>query len=175
MGVRRLPIVGVMGSGRDAHAELSIPLGRWLATQLVHLLTGGGAGVMQSVSQAFVETKDRRGLVIGVLPLGNSPESPPGYPNPFVEISIRTHLPLSGAKGADALSRNHVNVLSADAVVALPGSAGTSSEVQLALRYGKPLVAFVHSRDDIPGLSSEVPVAPTLDDVQDFVTSTLGL
>ena len=39
----RLPIVGVMGSARESHPDLAIPLGTWLATLPVHLLTGAVA------------------------------------------------------------------------------------------------------------------------------------
>ena len=56
--------------------------------------------------------------------------------NRLGEIVIRTHLPLSGNKGTDALSRNHINALTADYVVVLPGGAGTLSELQLAWEYG---------------------------------------
>ncbi|MEC7524276.1 MAG: hypothetical protein VYE22_30620 [Myxococcota bacterium] len=34
--MRRLPIVGVMGSGRERHEALAIPLGRWLAERGAH-------------------------------------------------------------------------------------------------------------------------------------------
>ena len=103
-GRARLPVLGVMGSGREPHAERAIPLGR-------------------------------RGLVLGVLP-GDpaSGHAPAAYPNPWVEIVIRTHLPHSGVLGTDSLSRNHINVLSADAIVALPGGAGTASEVVAFVR-----------------------------------------
>ena len=163
-GARRLPVVGVMGSGVRAHAELAAPLGRGLAEMGVHLLTGGGGGVMAAVSRAFAEVEDRAGVVLGVLPADgfqrtsgrggragdaesgdaeSEPaqwEPPPGYPNPWVEVAVRTHLDARGAAGDAASSRNHVNVLSSDVVVALPGGQGTASEVALALRYGRPLV-----------------------------------
>ena len=51
----RLSIVGVMGSGTAPHAERARSVGQWLAQQGVHLLTGGGGGVMEAVSQAFFE------------------------------------------------------------------------------------------------------------------------
>lgn len=132
-----------MGSGVRAHRSLAEPLGRGLARMGVHLLTGGGGGVMASVSRAFAETEGRVGLVVGVLPgcaesVGAAP--PPGYPNPWVELAVRTHLDARGAGGSSSMSRNHVNVLSSDVVVALPGGDGTASEVALALRYGRPLV-----------------------------------
>ena len=64
----RLHIVGVMGSGGSPNSERATQLGRWLAQRGVHLLTGGGGGTMASVSKAFAEVEDRRGLVIGVIP-----------------------------------------------------------------------------------------------------------
>lgn len=166
-----LPIVGVMGSGSAAHEEKAVEVGRWLATEGVHLLTGGGGGVMRSVSRAFSETSERRGSVIGVLP--GRPEPPAGYPNPWVEISIRTHLPASGAQGTGVSSRNHINVLSSDVIIALPGSAGTSSEVRLACAYGRPVVAFLDARSEIPDLPAEVPICQALDCVKEFVAAHL--
>lgn len=166
----RLPIVGVMGSGSEAHDSKARPLGRWLAQAGVHLLTGGGGGVMSSVSRAFYETEDRRGVVIGILPHG----APGGYPNRWVEIPIATHLPLSGERGTEPMSRNHVNVLSSDAIVALPGSAGTSSEVRLAITYGRPVVAFLDSAAQIPGLPDSVPICSSLEGVRSFVEAHLG-
>ena len=145
-GATCLRVVGVMGSGVRAHADLAAPLGRGLARMGVHLLTGGGGGVMACASRAFAEVEGRAGVVVGVLPgrVGGTPvagaSSPPGYPNPFVELAIQTHLDVRGAEGDSAASRNHVNVLSSDVVVALPGGEGTASEVVLALRYGRPLV-----------------------------------
>ncbi|MHC4507097.1 MAG: SLOG cluster 4 domain-containing protein, partial [Planctomycetota bacterium] len=138
-GRLRLPVVGVLGSGTAPHAERARAVGQWLAHEGVHLLTGGGAGVMEAVSRAFFEVPDRRGAVIGILPGSADGAIPGGYPNPWVEIAISTHLPLSGERGTDALSRNHINVLSSDVLLALPGGAGTASEVRLALRYGRPL------------------------------------
>src|SRR5262249_16811637 len=122
----RIHIVGVMGSGKKAHFEKASRLGRWLAVEGVHLLTGGGRGVMEAVSRAFYETPDRRGLVIGIIPASETAVEPKdGYPNHWVEIPIFTHLPLSGGRGTEPLSRNHINVLSSDVLIALPGDAGT--------------------------------------------------
>lgn len=170
----RLPIVGVMGSGTFAHRERAEILGQWLATQSVHLLTGGGGGVMETVSEAFHSVTERSGRVIGILPGAvecGRYRPTPGYPNPWIEIPIHTHLPLSGLRGTDPASRNHINVLTADVIVALPGSHGTASEVRLALQYGKPLVAFLSTREDIPGLCNEVYVEPVFEKVKSFVLS----
>ena len=74
--IRRIPIVGVMGSGSSPHAERAAPIGRWLAELGVHLLTGGGGGVMAAVSQAFSETQPRLGSVIGIIPSGSDAVEP---------------------------------------------------------------------------------------------------
>jgi uncharacterized protein (TIGR00725 family) len=140
----------------------------------VHLLTGGGSGVMAAVSQAFYETPNRRGFVIGIIPCAEGSIRPKlGYPNPWVEIPIFTHLPLSGKRGTEPLSRNHINVLSSDVVIALPGDTGTRSEVALALSYNRPVVGYVESRDEIPGFPIEIPVCSTFEEIQEFVRARL--
>lgn len=153
-----------MGSGTDPHEALAAPLGRWIAERGHHLLTGGGGGVMEAVSAAFVATRPRAGVCIGILP---GPDARPGYPNASVEIPIRTHLPLTGAMGTDARSRNHVNVLTSDVIVALPGGEGTRSEVQLALRYGR--AAVLYGPRDAFWEWPAAPRAETLEEVARFV------
>ncbi len=169
----RLPIVGVMGSGVQPHTERASQVGAWLARAGVHLLTGGGRGVMSAVSQAFAQTSGRKGLVIGILPsAAHGPKA--GYPNPWVEIPIYTHLALSGERGTELLSRNHINILSSDVLVALPGGPGTASEVALALRYGRPLVAYLDSPTDIAGLPAQAVVKGDFAAVQAFVRGHLA-
>ncbi|MCB9597599.1 MAG: molybdenum cofactor carrier protein [Sandaracinaceae bacterium] len=153
-----------MGSGSDPHSELAVPLGAWIAARGHHLLTGGGGGVMAAVGAAFVATQPRAGVSIGILP---GPDARPGYPNPSVELPIRTHLPLSGALGTDPRSRNHVNVLTSDVVIALPGGEGTRSEVQLAVRYGRP--AVLHGPRDAFWEWPRATWAETLDEVARFI------
>ena len=175
MSALRLPIVGVMGSGREPHRERAQAVGRWLAQEGVHLLTGGGGGVMAAVSQAFCETSGRRGLVLGIIPgSDDGGRGKPGYPNEWVEVPVYTHLTRSGKSGTVVGSRNHINVLTSDVVIALPGSHGTSSEVALALQYGRPVVCYLGSRDEIPDLPDEVPVIGDLEGLQAFVRAQLG-
>jgi len=173
---KRPPVVGVLGSGDAEHRDKAASLGRWLATQSVHLLTGGGRGVMTSVAEAFAAVPGRAGLVVGIIPCSSGDPAVPkrGYPNAFVELAIRTHLPLSGSDGTDVRSRNHINVLSSDVLVALPGGAGTASEVALAVRYGRPIAAYVDERADIPDLPAAVPVLTNLAQVQEFVLAHLA-
>jgi uncharacterized protein (TIGR00725 family) len=172
----RLPIVGVIGSGSDAHQDRAAALGGWLAGQGVHLVTGGGQGVMAAVSRAFAEAPVRQGLVLGIIPCGaeHAAETPKhGYPNSWIEVPIYTHLHRSGLEGEHPGSRNHLVVLTATVLVALPGGVGTASEVRLALRYQKPLIAYLNARDEIPGLPDEVRVEADLSQVQAFIAQQL--
>lgn len=169
-GPVRLPVVGVMGSGTDPQEARAGPLGRLIAGLGAHLLTGAGRGAMESVSRAFFETRPRKGLVVGVTPASSSGfEPPPGYPNPYVELCIRTHLPLSGERGEEPLSRNSINVLTSDVLVFLGGSAGTASEARLAVRFARPAIAHVSSRGEIPGLPASIPLAPSIEEVERFL------
>lgn len=173
----RLPIVGVMGSGKEPHLTCSSQIGKWLAESGVHLLTGGGGGVMEAVSRAFFQTANRAGKVVGVLPGTVSEkgyQSASGYPNPWVEIPIYTHLPYSGLSGQEVLSRNHINILSSDVVIILPGGAGTASEARLALFYNRPAVAYLAGREDIRDLPAEIPVENSFGNVKQFVLSNLS-
>jgi uncharacterized protein (TIGR00725 family) len=173
----RRPVVGVMGSGSRPCEELAVPLGRWLASIGVHLLNGGGAGVMEAVSRAFAEVQPREGLVIGVLPaddIAGAPAPRDGYPNTAVEIAIFTHLPLSGISGTDVRSRNHINILSSDVVIVLPGDEGTQSEMELAVRYGRPVIAFFGDHEVGWPVPRGVPVARTLGEVERFARQALN-
>jgi predicted Rossmann-fold nucleotide-binding protein len=173
----RRPVVAVIGSGSQSH-DGSDPVGSLIAHLDFHLLTGAGGGVMEAVSRAFFAAPRRKGLVIGVVPGAVEPlESPkekaakfgyatkPGYPNKWVEIAIYTHLPDSGPLGTLPTSRNHIVVLSADAIVAFPGAAGTRSEMVLATRYGVPILAYGDHQD----LSEGIPHAQTIDEVRSFL------
>ncbi len=174
----RLPVVGVLGSGAEAHEERAARVGRWLAGEGVHLLTGGGGGVMSAVGRAFQAARSEGGgIVIGIVPgsadaTGRS--APAGYPNQWVDVAVYTHLPLRDERGGDIRSRNHINVLSSDVIIALPGGAGTASEVRLAVRYAAPVVAYVDDRASIPGLPRAVPVESDFAGVKAFVRSHLA-
>ena len=131
---------------------------------------------MAAVSKSFYDTPNRQGLVISILPCDESLENPKGgYPNQWVEIPVLTHLPLSGERGMEPMSRNHINILTSDVIVALPGDAGTLSEVRLAVSYERPVIAFVESDQEIPGLPNSVSISSSLEGVRTFVVTQLGL
>ena len=169
--------VGVMGSGRDPHWELSNLLGRLLGKLEVNLLTGGGAGVMEAVAKSFVESKPRRGISIGVLPARREDpaERLPGDPNVFVQLPIVTHLSQRGRAGHLPGSRNHINILSSDAIVALPGSHGTESELGLAMQYGKTAVIFYRDPAAIERFPASVARYDDIDELEHFLRIALDL
>jgi uncharacterized protein (TIGR00725 family) len=139
--VRRRRVVAVIGSRDEADVGACLEVGGLIAELGCDLLTGAGGGVMAEVSRAFCEKRDAigaPGLAIGIVPGeidgGGGYATPVGYPNPWVDLPIYTHL--------SRLSRNHINVLSADAIVALPGGSGTKSEADLAKQYGVAVIAY---------------------------------
>ena len=176
--VVRREIVGVMGSHSDAYPERSEVVGRWIASQGYHLLTGAGWGVKGTVSRAYAEVGDRPGRVIGIVPSIEDSEDGiplPEYPNPWVEIPIYTHLGVGKLAGDEFRSRNHINVLTSSAIILLPGGEGTSSEARLAVRYKKPCIGFLSSRSEIPMLPVDIPVEDDFLRIIAFLRKHLGL
>jgi uncharacterized protein (TIGR00725 family) len=144
--LHKLPIIGIFGHGGDItleRAALARDTGALVARLGAHLLTGGGYGVMAAAAEGFVAVTKRQGLSIGIIPRApdgpfDMPNRDPGgmpYPNPFVEIAIMTPLPPRTENWRATPARNHINVLTADAIVALPGSSGTDNELTMAAAY----------------------------------------
>jgi predicted Rossmann-fold nucleotide-binding protein len=172
----RREIIGVLGSGVEEHRAWVEPLARWIAEQGFHLLTGAGGGVMRAAAEAFVAVEGRLGLSLGIVPgavVDGEWRPKPGYPNAAVEVPILTHLPLSGEQGTDPMSRNHLNVLTARALVALPGGAGTLSEAVLAVRYRKPLILY-GPREAFHAFPAELERTEALERVQDFLRAAVS-
>jgi uncharacterized protein (TIGR00725 family) len=144
LSVRRKPfIIGVMGghNAPPAVLEEAFRLGEEIARRGHVLLTGGGDGVMEAASKGACSGG---GLVIAILPSERNRPSP-GYPNPYVDIPVYTGM-------ADA--RNAINVKTPHVVVALSGSAGTLSEIALALACGTPVIGLNAPRFTIPGMEN---------------------
>ena len=121
-------VIGVMGSGRpldEAALSVAKELGAMIARRGWVVLSGGRAeGVMDAASRG---AREAGGLVVGVLPdddLAGASE--------HLDVAIRTGM---------GDGRNVINVLSSDVVIALPGGAGTLSEVALALNADKTVIA----------------------------------
>jgi uncharacterized protein (TIGR00725 family) len=144
--LRKLPIVAVFGQGTPIdpdRARLARAVGAMVARLGAHLLTGGGYGVMEAAAEGFVTVEDRAGWSIGIVPRGmDAPFDEPNrdpqgrrYPSSFVEIAIMTPLPPRERAWQNVPARNHINILTADAMIALPGNAGTRNELDMAAHY----------------------------------------
>jgi uncharacterized protein (TIGR00725 family) len=122
-------VIGVMGSGEDGDAALlaaARELGAAIARQGWVLLNGGrDSGVMDASAKGAAEAG---GLVVGVLPDADLHGA-----SKHLSVALRTGL-------GDA--RNAVNVLSSDVVIAMRGGAGTLSEIALALKAGRTVIAL---------------------------------
>ncbi|MDZ7660683.1 TIGR00725 family protein [Fodinibius sp.] len=150
-------IIGVMGPGNGAtqtDLDNAYTLGKLVAEQNWTLLTGGrNVGVMNAASKGASEAG---GLVIGILPSENKEGI-----SQFVDIPICTGM---------GSARNNINVLSSDAVVACGSGAGTTSEIMLALKTGKPLVLLNPSTNLIRFIGDlNYPVPPNLESPQKAV------
>lgn len=129
--VIRPPYVAVIGDGDprgpDANRilEWAEEVGQQLARGGATVITGGLGGVMRAASRGALAAG---GETIGILPGAD-----PGEANEYVRTPIATGL---------GVARNLVVVTSADAVVAVGGRHGTLSEIGLALRMGRHVVAL---------------------------------
>jgi len=127
----RPPYIAVIGDGEprgpDAHRllEWAEVIGLELARAGATVVTGGLGGVMEAASRG---ARTAGGVTIGILPGAVASEA-----NRFVSIPIATGL---------GVVRNLVVVTSADAVIAVGGRHGTLSEIGLALRMGRSVVAL---------------------------------
>jgi hypothetical protein len=72
--------------------------------------------------------QDAGGVSLGILPDGDRRRA-----NPFLTYTIATNL---------GHARNVLIAHSADALIAVAGSYGTVSEVAIALKLGKPVIAL---------------------------------
>ena len=145
MTVNRYPIVGVMGSHEKGWEEYAHPVGELIAKRGYNLLTGAGGGVMTEVAKSFTEVENRKGVAIGILPAVDYKEQKldtEEYPNNYIEVPMITPLSTKAQSDAMPFSRNLTNVMTAKALVILPGSHGTRNEVSLGLMYNKPLIMF---------------------------------
>ena len=145
MTVERKPIIGVMGSSEKAWEELATPIGKLIADHDYRLLTGAGGGVMTAVAKAFCETPGRQGISLGIVPIFEYEGgfvAREEYPNPYIELPIFVPLDKKVSGDKNPYSRNHVNVMTSNALVILPGDHGTRNEVSLAIQYKKPMILF---------------------------------
>src|SRR5215831_13122296 len=91
----------------------------------VIVLCGGLGGVMESVAEGAASAG---GMVVGILPGADRMAA-----NPYLTLAIATGL---------GEARNAVLTAAADAVIAIGGGWGTLSEIALARKRDRPVVAL---------------------------------
>lgn len=118
--------IGVIGASYCGSKLYSIAydVGKLIAEKDWILINGGLGGVMEASAKG---AKENGGLVVGVLP-GNKQNA-----NPHVDIKIATNM---------YHARNMIIVYSSDALIAIGGSYGTISEMAIALKENKTVVAI---------------------------------
>jgi uncharacterized protein (TIGR00725 family) len=139
---RRRAIIAIIGAGelaRRSDVARARTAGRLIAARGWILLTGGrDAGVMRAATRGAKEVAGS--LTVGILP------SPEVAIAPGVDVAIITDL---------GSGRNNVNVLTANAVIACGvTSAGTLSEVALALKAARKVIVIAADEDSRRFLSS---------------------
>ncbi len=147
--------VSVVGSGTDSGDlyEKAREVGRLVAKRGGIVVCGGRSGVMEGAARGATEAG---GTAIGILP----DEDRKGA-NEYLSYSVAT---------GTGHARNLAVVCSGDVVVAVGGEYGTLSEVGLALKVGRPVVAL-ESWD----LGEEVSVATSPEEAVETAFDLIGL
>jgi uncharacterized protein (TIGR00725 family) len=119
-----IAVCGASSCDQDTY-RLAEDVGREIARRGAALVCGGLGGVMEAAAKG---AKEGGALTIGILPGFRR-----GDANPYIQVPVVTGMHEG---------RNLVIVRTADAVIALPGSYGTLSEIALALKIEKPVVGI---------------------------------
>jgi len=119
--------VGVIGSGScyDDICEVAFRIGQLLAEKNCVIINGGLGGVMEAVSRG---AKSKNGVVIGIVPGKNREMA-----NRYCDYVIATDM---------GHARNMIIVHSSDALIAIGGGYGTISEMAIAVKENKRVVAY---------------------------------
>jgi uncharacterized protein (TIGR00725 family) len=119
--------VGVCGAGvaSDPLAAAAEEVGRGLADAGAVVVCGGLGGVMEAACRG---ARTAGGVTVGLLPGSDRSAG-----NAFLSVAVPTGL---------GELRNGLIVRAADVVVAIGGEWGTLSEIALARKLGRPVVAL---------------------------------
>jgi uncharacterized protein (TIGR00725 family) len=147
--------VSVVGSG-TVTGELygkAREVGRLVAARGGTVVCGGRSGVMEAAARGATEAG---GVAIGILPDEDREQA-----NEFLSYSIAT---------GTGHARNLAVVCSGDVVISVGGEYGTLSEMGLALKVGRPVVAL-ESWD----LGEHVAVASSPEEAVEAAFELLGM
>ncbi|MBO8182456.1 MAG: TIGR00725 family protein [Archaeoglobus sp.] len=119
--------IGVIGSsycGEELY-RTAYEVGKLIAEKGYILINGGLGGVMEASAKG---ARDAGGFVIGVIPTPSKRDA-----NRYCSAVIATNM---------GHARNMIIVHSSDAIIAVGGGYGTISEMAIALKEGKKVVAI---------------------------------
>jgi uncharacterized protein (TIGR00725 family) len=123
-GPRYFAVVG-SGTASEELYEQARAVGRLIAERGATVVCGGLSGVMEAAARGAVEAG---GVAIGVLPDEDRKRQ-----NGYLTYSVATGV---------GQARNLAVVCSGDVIIAVGGEYGTLSEIGLALKVGRPVVAL---------------------------------
>ncbi len=121
--MKQIGIVGASSCDEKTY-DMAFHIGKMLAQKNCTVINGGLGGVMEGSAKGV---RSEGGTVIGILP------GEKRLANPFIGVSIATNM---------GHARNMVIVHSSDAIIAVGGGYGTVSEISIALKEGKKVVAI---------------------------------
>lgn len=117
---------------RNKMLDVARKVGETAAKNNMVLITGGCSGVVEAACQAAYNAG---GIIVG------TPGRERGSSNQWVNIEICTPIDVGDFLFA--------GILSCDAIIVLPGDAGTLAELAIAYRYKKPLIFIKGFGEDI--------------------------
>ncbi len=106
-------------------------IGKLLAKKNIIVITGGTDGVMEIVSKG---AKSEQGTTVGI------PGRIRKTSNKYIDVEILTPIDVGDFLFA--------GILSSDAIITIPGGAGTLAELCIAYRYKKPIIIMEGFSDD---------------------------
>jgi uncharacterized protein (TIGR00725 family) len=151
----RKAYVAVVGSGEASGEpyEKAREVGRLIAERGGTVVCGGRTGVMEAAARGATEAG---GTAIGILPDEDRERA-----NEYLSYSIAT---------GTGHARNLAVICSGEVVIAVGGEYGTLSEIGLALKVGRPVVAL-RSWD----LGEHVTVASSPQEAVEAAFGSLGM
>ena len=122
--MKQIAVVGASQCDEELYS-IAERVGELIAEKGWILINGGLGGVMEASARG---ARKKGGVVVGIIP-----QSDRVYANPYCSIVIATNM---------GHARNMIIIHSSDAVIAVDGEFGTISEMAIALKEEKPLVAI---------------------------------
>ncbi|MBI5150773.1 MAG: TIGR00725 family protein [Candidatus Omnitrophica bacterium] len=125
MSTKQKIIIAVIGGHNIEHnvEQIAHNIGEIVAKVGAILVCGGLDGTMEAAARGC---KEAGGTTIGLLPGISKADA-----NPYIDIALPTTI---------GFARNAMVACSADIIVALPGSHGTSCEISYGLIYGRTII-----------------------------------